>query len=78
MIVEKREKLKTARRCEAFWDGDKKTNGRIGCGVVIPGVDSDKWITIHKIAVPLRMVAAMATEVVGVCVRAGIYWIQCW
>ena len=55
-----------------IWDGSTKTNGRIGCGVVIPGVDSDTWITINKIAVFSRMCTAMAAEVVGVCVLTGI------
>ena len=35
-----------------FWDGRTKTDARSGCGVVIKGVDQDKWITINKIALP--------------------------
>ena len=38
---------------KGFWDGTKD-NGESGCGLVIKGVDKDKWVTISKIAVPLR------------------------
>ena len=31
-----------------FWDGSSKINDRSGCGVVIKGVDRNKWITISK------------------------------
>ena len=48
------------------------SKGCSGCGVVIKGVDRDKWITINKIAVLLRMCTAIATEMVGVCVPTGI------
>ena len=48
-----------------FWDGSKKTGGRSGCGVVMKGVDRDKWITFSTIALPLTTCTAMAAEVVG-------------
>ena len=38
---------------QGFWDGSSTNNGRSRCGVVIKGVDKDKWITISKIAAPL-------------------------
>ena len=55
-----------------FWDGSCKVNGRSGSGLVIKGVDRNKWLTISKIAVPLGIGTAMAPEVVGVCVLTGI------
>ena len=55
-----------------FWDGSTKTDGRSGRGVVIKGVDWDKWITISKIAVPLKACTATAPEAVGVSVLTGI------
>ena len=57
---------------KGFWDGSSKNNGKSGCGVVIEGVDWEKWITTSKIAVPLGTGTAMAAEVVGVCVLTGI------
>ena len=73
IIVEKKrnntEKWKAVR---GFWDGSSKIDGRSGCGVVIKGVDKDKWISISKIAGPSRMCTAMAAEVVDVCVLTGI------
>ena len=56
----------------AFWDGSSKSNGRRGCGLVIKGVDRDRWITISKIAVPVGLCTAMAAEVMGACVLTGI------
>ena len=56
----------------AFWDGSFQINGRSGCGVVIKGVDRNKWITVSKIAVPLGICTALTAEVAGVCVLAGI------
>ena len=55
-----------------FWDGSFKDNGRSGCGIVIKGVDREKWVTIGKIAVPLKVSAAMAVEVVGVRVLTSV------
>ena len=51
---------------------EDETNGRSGSGVAIKGVDWDKWITISKIAIHLRMCTAMAAAVVGVCILIGI------
>ena len=36
----------TWKAVKGFWDGSSKNNGRSGCGVVIEGVDKDKWVTI--------------------------------
>ena len=55
-----------------FWDGSSKINDRSGCGVVIKGVDRNKWITISKIAEPLSIGTTIIAEVVGVCVLTGI------
>ena len=45
-----------------LWDGSSKILCRSGCGVVIKGVDRNRWITISKIAVPLGIGSAMAAE----------------
>ena len=58
---------------KGFWDGSSKDNGKSGCGVVIKGADRDKWVTISKVAVPLRVGTAMAAEVLGVCVLKEIF-----
>ena len=57
---------------KGYWVGFKG-NGRSGCGVVIKGVDSERWVTIKKIAGPLKVGTAMAGEVGGVCVLTGIF-----
>ena len=46
--------------------------GRSGFGRVMKEVDREKWVTISKIAVPLKVSAAMAAEDVGVCVVTGV------
>ena len=50
----------------------QKTDGRCGCGGVIKGVDKDTWITISKIAVPLKTCTAMAAKIAGASVLTGI------
>ena len=47
-------------------------DGTSGCGIVIKGVDRQKWVTISKIAVSLKVGAAIAAEVFGVCVLTGV------
>ena len=42
-------------------------NGKSG-RVVIKGVDRDRWVTISKISVPLKVGTTKAPEVAGVCV----------
>ena len=48
-----------------------RTSGKSGCGVVIKGVDRERWVTISRIAVPLKVGTAMAAEMIGVCVLTG-------
>ena len=59
-----------------FWNMEggvsAKDTGEDGCGVVIYGVDSDRWVTIRKIVVPLKVGTAVAAEVRGVCVLTEI------
>ena len=47
-----------------------------GCGVVIKGVDREGWVTISKIAVPLKVGTAMAAEVAlkCACSRESLIW----
>ena len=40
--------------------------------MVIKGVDREKMVTVDKIAVPLKVSAAMAAEIVGVCVLTSV------
>ena len=40
--------------------------------MVIKGVDRGRWVTISRVAVPLKVGAAVAAEVAGVCVLTGI------
>ena len=47
-------------------------DGKSGCGIVTKGEDRQKWVTISKIAVPLKLSAAMAAEIVGVCVLTSV------
>ena len=46
-----------------YCDGSKKDTGCSGHGVVIKAVDRECWITINKIAVPLKVSTALATEI---------------
>ena len=62
----------TLKAIRGFWDGSFKDDGRSGCGIVIKGVDREKWVTINKIAVPLKVGAAMAAAVIGVCVLTSV------
>ena len=68
MIVDRSNHTETWKAVTGFWDGRFKDNGKSGCGVVIKGVDRVNWVTINKIAVPLKVGTAMAAEVMGVCV----------
>ena len=58
-----------ATKCKAircFWDGSFKDDGWNSCGIVINVADREKRVTICKIAVPLKVGAAMTAEVIGV------------
>ena len=45
---------------KGLWSGSSKDNGNSRCCVVIKGVDWDTWVTISRIALLLRVSAAMA------------------
>ena len=48
---------------KSFWDmAVPKTICKSVCGVVIKGVDRERWVTISRIAVPLKVGTAMAAE----------------
>ena len=72
ITVEKGDNTDKSKAVGEFLDGSKKTDGRSGCGVVMEGVDREKWITLRKIAVPLTTCTAMAAEIVGASVLTGI------
>ena len=57
---------------KGFWDGSCKDNWKSGCGVVIKGVDRERWVMISIIAVLLKVGTAMTAEMMGVCVLTGI------
>ena len=64
--------LTTWKAVKGFWDGSCKDNGRSRCGVAIKGVDRERWVTISRSAVPLKVGTAMGAEMMGVCVLTGI------
>ena len=72
IIVGRSDNAVTWKAAKGFWDGSCKGNGMIGCGVVIKGVDRDRWVTISKIVVLLKVGTAMAAEMMGVCVLTEI------
>ena len=72
IISGKRVDSTTWKAIRGFWNGSFKDNGRSGCGIVIKGVDREKWMTISNIAIPLKVGAAMAAEIAGVCALTGI------
>ena len=55
------------------WDGSFKDNGKSERFVVVKGVDRERWVTISKIAVPLKVGAAVAAEVAAVRVLTSIF-----
>ena len=61
----------TWKAVNGYWDCSFKDDGKSGCGVVIKGVDRERWVTISRSAVPLKVGTAVA-EVAGVCVLTGI------
>ena len=72
ITVDKGDNTENWKAVRGFWDGSKKTGGRCGCGIVIKGVDRDKWIIISNIAGARRTCTAMASEVVGASVLTGV------
>ena len=72
IVLDNGDNSATWKAVKGYWDGSFKDNGKIGCGVVIKGVDRRKRVTISRIAVPLKVGTTMAAEVAGVRVLAGI------
>ena len=72
IIVDRSNMTETWKAAKGYWDGSLKDNGKSGCGVVMKVVDRSRWVTISRIAVPLKIGTAMAAEVAGVCVLTGI------
>ena len=72
VTVEKEENTENWKAVRGFLEGSQKKDGRSGCGVLIKGVDSDKWITTSNFAVLLRTCAAMAAENVGAGVLTDV------
>ena len=71
IVLDRRDHSETWKAVRGYWDGSFKDKGKSGCGVV-KGVDRNKWVTISKITLPLKVGTAVAAEVVGVCVLTGI------
>ena len=55
-----------------FWDGGKKRDGTSGWGIVIKGVDGDKWITISKIVVPFAVCSALSARCYVFCLLLSV------
>ena len=72
IVLDRRDNSKSWKAVKGSWDGSFKDNVKSGCGVVIEGVDKERWVTISKIAIPLEVGTAMAAEVGGVCVLSGM------
>ena len=54
VVIDRKGDADTWKAVKGFWDGSFKDNGNSGCGVVIKGVDRERWVTISKIGVPLE------------------------
>ena len=54
----------TRKAMRGYWDRRNKKNGKSGCEIVIKTVDKETGTTITKIAVPLKVCAAMAARIV--------------
>ena len=72
IVVDKGSNVEKWKTVKGFCGASCKENGRSGCGVVILGVDKEKWVTISKIALPLRECTDMAVEMTGVCLLMGV------
>ena len=48
IVVDKGNNDEKLKAVLGLWDGSSKINDRSGCGVVIKGVDRNKWITISN------------------------------
>ena len=67
IVIDKDSNTEKQKAVKGFRDGSGKDNGESGCGVVVIRVDREKWVTISKGALPLRMCTAVAPEMTGVC-----------
>ena len=45
IVIDKRDDSTPWKATRGFWDGRFKDNGRSGCGIVIKGVDTERWVT---------------------------------
>ena len=72
IVLDTRDNSETWKAVKGCWDGSFQDNGSSGCCVVIKGVDRERWVTISKIAIPLKVGTAMSAEVAGVCVLTVI------
>ena len=72
IVMDSRDATTTWKAIRGFWVGSFKNNGRNECGIVIKGVDRQKWVTKSKTAVPLKVGAAMAAEIAGLCLLTSI------
>ena len=72
VVVDRKSNAATWKAVKGFWDGSCKDNGKSGCGVAIKGVDRERWVTISRSAVPLKVGTAMGAEMIEVCVLTGI------
>ena len=59
-VVDRYSNSESWKAVKSFWDASAKDNGKSGCGVVIKGVDRDRWVTISKIAVLLKADTSMS------------------
>ena len=55
-----------------YWMVAKRDEGWSGCGVVIKAVETTNWISISKIAAPLKVCTAMAAEIAGAGMLTGV------
>ena len=72
VVVDRKSNAATWKAVKGFWDGSCKDDGKSGCGVAIKGVDRERWVTISRSAVPLKVGTAMEAEMIEVCVLTGI------
>ena len=72
VVIDRKSNGDTWKAVKGFCDGSCKVNGTSGCGVAIKEVDRERWVTISRSAVPLKVGTAMGAEMMGVCVLTGI------
>ena len=72
VVIDRKSNGATWKAVKGFWDGSCKVNGTSGCGVATNGVDRERWVTISRSAVPLKVGTAMGAEMIEVCVLTGI------